>query len=203
MRHRLDLVVGDEDGRDAERLDAAARNSHAHQVAQLGVEVGQRLVEQQQVRLVHQRAGQRHPLLLAAAQQRRRAIGQMAELHARERLAHPRRDVGALDLARPVDAAERRRCRTPSCAARSRRTGTPCRGRAGSAARRCPRRPTRPSAPPMTMRPALGRLEPGDALQRRGLAAAGRAEQREELALGRPRTRRRSSAGGPADPRAG
>ncbi len=35
---------------------------------------------------------------------------------------------------------------------------------------------------PITMRPELRPLEPGEAAQRRGLAAAGWAEQREQLA---------------------
>ena len=39
------------------------------------------------------------------------------------------------------------------------------------------------SRPPMTMLAAIGPLQPGDAAQRRGLAAARRAEQREELPL--------------------
>ncbi len=40
----------------------------AHFFAQIGVEVGQGLVEQQRFRLDDQRAGQRHPLLLSARQ---------------------------------------------------------------------------------------------------------------------------------------
>jgi hypothetical protein len=66
-RQRLFLVVRDEDGGDAEfaldRADLVAQR-HAH----LGVERRQRLVEQQQLGLGRQRAGQRHALLLAAGQ---------------------------------------------------------------------------------------------------------------------------------------
>ena len=53
--------------RDAQRLlDAADLRAHGH--AQLRVEVGQRLVEQQHARLHDHRAGQRHALLLAAGE---------------------------------------------------------------------------------------------------------------------------------------
>ena len=45
-----------------------------HLLAQLGVEIGQRLVEQQHVRPDHERAGQRHALLLAAGHPPRIAI---------------------------------------------------------------------------------------------------------------------------------
>jgi hypothetical protein len=40
----------------------------AHPLTQLGVQVAERLVKQQQTWVVDQGAGQRHPLLLAAAQ---------------------------------------------------------------------------------------------------------------------------------------
>ena len=41
----------------------------------------------------------------------------------------------------------------------------------------------RRSASPMTMRAGVGPLEPGEAAQRRGLAAARRPEQRDQLAV--------------------
>ena len=46
----------------------------AHLVAQLGVEIGQRLVEKQDLRLDDQRAGERHALLLAAGELARIAV---------------------------------------------------------------------------------------------------------------------------------
>ena len=65
QRHRLGLVV-----RHHDRGDAAAPLQDAdlarHLLAQLGVEIGQRLVEQQHARLDRQRAGQCDALLLAA-----------------------------------------------------------------------------------------------------------------------------------------
>jgi hypothetical protein len=97
QRHRLVLVVGDVDRRDAE-LAVEPAQLHAHLRSQAGVEIGQRLVEEQGARLQHERAGQRHALLLAAgelagaprlqpleahhAQRRRHALAHL-------RLAHP------------------------------------------------------------------------------------------------------------------
>ena len=67
QRHRLRLVVGDVDEGDA-GAPLQALELAAHPLAQLGVEIRERLVEQQDRRLHHQRAGQRHALLLAAAE---------------------------------------------------------------------------------------------------------------------------------------
>ena len=64
-RHRLFLVVRHVDGGDAERA-LQLLEFEARLEPQLGVEVGQRLVEQEQPRLAHDRARQRHALLLAA-----------------------------------------------------------------------------------------------------------------------------------------
>ena len=55
------------------------RSSSARLEAQLGVEVGQRLVEQEQARLAHDRARQRAALLLAARQLAGRALEQVAD----------------------------------------------------------------------------------------------------------------------------
>ena len=64
---RLLLVVGDEQGGGAEPLLQGA-DLLAQLQPDLGVERGQRLVEQQHVRLDRQRPGQRDALLLAAGQ---------------------------------------------------------------------------------------------------------------------------------------
>jgi hypothetical protein len=64
-RQRLELVVGDvEDGDAGLALDALELDAHV--LAQLGVEVRERLVEQQHVGLADERAPERDPLLLAA-----------------------------------------------------------------------------------------------------------------------------------------
>ncbi|MPM98211.1 hypothetical protein SDC9_145395 [bioreactor metagenome] len=61
--HGLRLVMGDIDRGDAHpALDAADLRAHRH--AQLGVEVGKRLVKQQNARFHHQGAGQSDALLL-------------------------------------------------------------------------------------------------------------------------------------------
>ena len=64
-RHRLGLVVGDVDGRDAEVvLDARDLGAHLH--AQLRVEVRQRLVHQERLRVAHDGPSHRDALALAA-----------------------------------------------------------------------------------------------------------------------------------------
>ena len=72
-RHRLDLVVGDVDRGHAEPL-VQARELRAHRDAQLGVEVAQRLVHQERLRLAHDRAPHGHALALAAGQLARLAL---------------------------------------------------------------------------------------------------------------------------------
>ena len=65
--HRLDLVVGHvDDGRPqglVEPLDLGA-----HLDAKLGVEVRERLVEEKELRIAHERSPHRHPLALAAGE---------------------------------------------------------------------------------------------------------------------------------------
>ena len=130
------LVVGDVDGREAE-LALQPLELEPHRLAQLGVEVRQRLVEQQELRLHHQRARERQPLLLAARELGRLAVGQLSSCTA----VSTRMTFSRISLSRGCGCAPRagrRRSGTRSCAARSRRTGTPCRNCAGWAGRRCP-----------------------------------------------------------------
>ena len=92
-RHRLDLVVRDVDRRGAQPLvQLLELDPHLH--AQLGVEVGQRLVEQEHLRVAHDRAAQRDALALAAGELARLALEQFAD---------------AEDLGRLVDALARSR----------------------------------------------------------------------------------------------
>ncbi|MCY1231036.1 hypothetical protein D9M72_434720 [compost metagenome] len=79
QRHRLDLVVRDVDDR---RLHAMvqALDLGAHVDAQLGVEVGQRLVEQEDLRVAHQRTAHGDALALTAGKLARLAVEQMADL---------------------------------------------------------------------------------------------------------------------------
>src|SRR6185312_10197525 len=95
-RHRLTLVVGDQDGRGAHgALDLAQLDLHF--LAQLGVEVGERLVEQQNLRPDHQGAGERHALLLAARKLAREAAGELAKPDEIQRLTDALRALGGSD----------------------------------------------------------------------------------------------------------
>ena len=78
-RHRLDLVVGDVDHGVGQPL-VQPLDLDAQLRAQLGVEVGQRLVEQEDVDVAHQRTADRHALALAAGQLRRLALQQRLDL---------------------------------------------------------------------------------------------------------------------------
>ena len=129
-RHRLDLVVGDVDRRRPDLLlqplDLAAR---LH--PQLRVEVGERLVHQEDLRIAHERAPQRDPLLLAAGELARPALQQRVELERRRRRGAPARRSGP--SASCAGAARRRGCRRRSSAGTARSPGRPsrCRARAG------------------------------------------------------------------------
>ena len=80
---RLALVMGHEHGGDAE-LALDLLHLDLHRGAQILVERGERLVEQQHLRTDHQSARQRHALLLAARQLPRLAVLEPGELHQRQ-----------------------------------------------------------------------------------------------------------------------
>ena len=84
QRQRLGLVVGDVDEGDA---GAALQllELGAHALAQLGVEIAERLVEQQDAGLDHQAAGERDALLLAAGQLARQPVLEARQVDQRER----------------------------------------------------------------------------------------------------------------------
>ena len=84
-RKRLGLIVGNVDGGELE-IALQPFELETHAVAQLRVQIGQWLIQQQQLRLHHQRARKRQPLLLAA-----RELGGVAvhEVFERDRLEHP------------------------------------------------------------------------------------------------------------------
>src|SRR5208337_3220703 len=67
-------------------------------LAQLWVEIGQRLVEQDDGRLVNQRPRERHALLLAAGQLVRIALGEMLKADPVERTLDAGLDVGGADM---------------------------------------------------------------------------------------------------------
>ena len=69
----LGLIMGDVDRRHAD-LAVQRFELVAHFLAKLGVEVRQRLVEQQNLRRIREGASERHPLLLPAGQLMRIAV---------------------------------------------------------------------------------------------------------------------------------
>ena len=146
---------------------------YPHLDAEHGVEVGERLVEEEDLRLAHQRPADRHALALAAGELRRPPVEQPLELEHRGDL------VGALlderlrrlgDAQAEGDVLRHRHMRVERVGLEDH--GDPALGRrhvgdvgAGD------------------MDGALGhRLEPGDHPEQRGLAAAGGPEESAELA---------------------
>ena len=71
----------------------------AQVLAHARVERAERLVQQQHLRLDRERAGERHPLALAAGQLRRVAVGEPVQLHEPDQLVHPLADLGLRPLA--------------------------------------------------------------------------------------------------------
>jgi hypothetical protein len=166
------LVVRDIDGGLAEPALQTAQLL-AHLDPQLEVEVGQRLVEHQDARLEHQRAGDRYALLLTPRQLRRESRRHPGEI---DKLQHAADPVGDLRFAEPAQAQ-------PECDIvkhrQMRKQRIILKNEADVAAVR--RFVVKPLA--MQANRALGeRLEPGDAPQGRCLAAAARCEQREKFA---------------------
>ena len=149
-----------------------------HVLAQAGVEVGQRLVEQQQRRMAHDGAGHRHPLLLPAGQLVRIAVDVLLHPHRPQGLGDPLAALAAGHLA----VAQRE-------------------GDVGGHAHVGPHRVRlehHRQVPPLGLDqdPALGvvdhlaadghraagrRLDPGEDPQDRGLAAAARPQEGHEL----------------------
>ena len=105
-RHRLGLVVRHVEERRAElAMELGDLGAHVH--AQLGVEVAERLVHQEDARPPHHGAGERHALLLAARELRRLARQQALDPQHRRRPPAPRpRSTGG----RRRGARPNRRC---------------------------------------------------------------------------------------------
>ncbi len=105
QRHGFDLVVRDvDDGRLEPLVQQLDLGAHFH--AQLGVQVGQRLVEQEQRRVARDRPAHRHPLALAAGELRRLAVEQvlhLQDLGDRDRRFRPAGRFGTLRISRPKE----------------------------------------------------------------------------------------------------
>ena len=134
-----------------------ARDLHAHRQAQLRVEVRQRLVEQEHLRLAHQRATERDALALAAGQRARLALAASR----RGRASAPPRRRGASISSRGDAAqlqAEGEVLGHASCADTARSSGTPSRCRDPSARTSLTTRSPIDSVPDVTdSRPAIMR----------------------------------------------
>ncbi len=91
-RHGLFLIVGDHDKGDAEAL-LDIDELELRVLAQLLVERGEWLIEQQQFRTLDQRARQRHALPLPTGELVRLARAEAAHLHDVENLAHLAADL--------------------------------------------------------------------------------------------------------------
>ena len=172
-QHRLvDAVRDEHDGlarREPQRLEV-----DAHLLARQRIERAERLVHQQQRRIVDQRAHDRGALAHAAGQLARIAVGELGEADAARAAPSRARDAAA-DRRRAARAAAAR-CRAPCASRAAPGSGTRCRasvcGRVDDAA--------------VDAHLAGGRrMQPRDQPQQRALAAAGRPDDREELAARR------------------
>ena len=175
-RQRLLLVVGHVHERDPD-LALEGLELELHLLAQLQVERPERLVEQQHGRPVHQGASERDALLLAAGHLPRPAPLVADEADQGERLGDPPSLVDLVDLALAqavADVARDVHVREQRVVLEDRVDVALVRRDPGD------RRPGQQDL-------AFGRLlEAGDHPQRRGLATAGRPEQRVELAARDP-----------------
>ena len=147
----------------------------AHLGAQLGVEIRQRLVEQEDLGLADDGAAHRHPLPLAARELRRAPVEQVAEMENVARLSDPGVDLGLRALGDLEGKAEV----LAHAHVRVERVGLEHHGDVARAGRQV--------VDDLAADPdrACGNLlEPGDHPQRRRLAATRRTHQRDEFAVG-------------------
>ena len=170
-RERLFLVVGHVHEGDPD-LDLDPLQFELELAPEFEVECAERLVEEQHRGPIDERPGERHALLLAARQLVRLSALVAGQLHELECLADaiPRLGLGDALAAQPerhvVAHVEMREQRVVL-------EDHVHRALVGGVAR---------NVPPAQLDPSPGRLfEPADHPQRRGLAAAARAEQREEF----------------------
>ena len=168
----LFLVVGDVD-RGQTGLFADAPDFRPHFKPQFGVEIGQRLVEQQALGLDDQRAGQRDALLLAAGELVGlgvRAVGQFDHF---QRAAHAGRGIGFPDGAHfetEGDVFAQGHVRPQRVALEHHAHVAPV------------RRQMRHVALPGEDAAAVGLVQPRHGPQQRGLSAPGRPQQEKQFA---------------------
>ncbi len=171
--HRLDLVMGDVDHGDPERALQVA-DLPAHLLAQLGVEIGERLVHEAHRGLGDDGASEGDPLLLPAGELAWLAIEEFGETEQCRDLVEAPFDLGSPGLAHPQaedDVLGDRKMRKERIRLEHHR----------DVALR--RRQARDVATGNAQPPAVGRLQAGDEAQGRGLAAAGGTEEHVERAF--------------------
>ena len=173
QRQRLDLIVGDVDHRVAELL-VQLLDLDPQFVAQLGVEVGQRLVEQEHVDVAHQRAADGDALALAAGELGGLALQQRIELQELGRLGDAACDLVLRDLGDPEAEGEVHL----DAHARIERVGLE--HHADAAVLRLVPGDVAAVDPDL---PGLDVEQAGDGVEQRRLAAARRSEQDDEFAL--------------------
>ena len=170
---RLFLIVGHEDEGDP-RLLLELLELDAHGLAKLEVEGRQGLVEEQHLGPRGQRPGQRHPLLLAARKLRRPARGQVLHMDEPQDVRHHPIDLGLRapqHAQREADIGGDGHVGEQRVLLEDRVDGALVRRQVVDLVAE-----EADAAPGQV-------LEPRDAAQQRGLAAAGRPQEREELVI--------------------
>ena len=100
-RHRLDLVVRDVDRRRPEpALEPRDLGAHLH--AQLRVEVRERLVHQERLRLAHDRAAHRDALALTARERARLPVEERLEVEDARGVLDTRRSISSFGVLRSL-----------------------------------------------------------------------------------------------------
>ena len=172
--HGFDLVMGDVD-RGGAHAFAQLLDFGAHLHTQLGVQVGQRLVEQKHLGFPHDGAAHGHALALPAGQLARLALQQGHDVQDARRFRHPARDFAlghAAVLQRERDVLEHRQVRVQ-------RVVLEHHGHVAVLGVYLVHHP--PADGDLSARDVL---QPGDHAQQGALAAARRADQHHELVVG-------------------
>ena len=156
------------------RLQRLDLDTHLH--AQLGIEIGQRLVEEEDRRLAHDGPAHGDALALAAGKLARLAVEIGLELQHLRRLADA---LGDLRLGNAGDLQPVGPCwRKPTCADRGRSSGTPWRCRARAAPGSLTTRP------PMEISPDVMVSSPATMRSRVDLPQPRGADDDDQLAVG-------------------
>ena len=169
--HGLGAIVGHQQ---------RGRSTHQQQLPQFtpqlftmgGIQRGQRFVQQQQARAARQRARQRHALLLAARELRRPALLEARKVKLRKQRRYAPATLGGSEVAQAVAQVARHREMGKQSVVLEDETDAALLRRALDAARGV--------EPGLFIEPdeaLVGPVEPGEAAQHRGLAAARRPEQ--------------------------